>query len=371
MDAGDDIKEPEVVGEKRPRPETPEEDVIDELYDGMDLANDLSGADIQGEERDLQNEAHGIAVDDNDGVDGISNGEGEGGNDAQGGLLGVSHEHSDGNADADGTDTQEEDSEGDLEGEMNADVQGDGELELDQEEEGSPTRDVNDIDDEGTSSKGGGEADSEIDLEWELERGLQEASARNTMDSLGNTPTPSEDGGGTPLEKLVGVSGGQTGVIDNPDMLPPPAATVVEEDAGGELIEDVLLREVQEHGLTEAQLRRKEKEKHYAALLSTLHEKELDRYEAFRRSSLPRGKMRKLLMSISGQTINDEKVLIVVCSLAKMFVGELIEEARELATVDGYEGPILKSHIHRAYTQMEYEGRVKHRRMMKQFFKHL
>lgn len=212
--------------------------------------------------------------------------------------------------------------------------------------------------DEGSSKAD--DPESEIDLEMELEKGLQEASTR--MEQQENTPADSEENNINLIEQPKN-DGAAVQDLSNP----PDEA----EAEGQEHMEDALLRAVQENGLTEVQVRKKEKEKQYAALLKTLHDKELDRYEAFRRSSLSRGKMRKLLMSISGQTINDEKVLIVVCSLAKMFVGELIEEAREMATMEAYEGPLLRAHIHHAYSLMEGEGHVKHRRVLKRFFKHI
>lgn len=209
------------------------------------------------------------------------------------------------------------------------------------------------------------EAGSDNDLGLELEKGLQEATtSTRQMDTQDNTPANSEDIilRSNPAREM-GTAGSQRGVEGT--------AVHADEQPIQEHIEVALLREINENALTEVQIRRKEKEKQYAALLKTLHDKELDRYEAFRRSNLSRGRMRKLLMSISGQTINDEKILIVVCCLAKMFVGELIEEAREMATMEGYEGPLLRAHIHHAYTLMESEGHVKHKRVLKKLFKHL
>lgn len=210
------------------------------------------------------------------------------------------------------------------------------------------------------------EAGSDNDLGLELEKGLQEATtSTRLMETQDNTPVNSEEvilAARPSLAKEADAAGSKR--VDDENV------THTDEQATQDLME-VALKENTDNALTEVQLRRKEKEKQYASLLKTLHDKELDRYEAFRRSSLPRGKMRKLLMSISGQTINDEKVLIVVCSLAKMFVGELIEEAREMATMEGYEGPLLRAHIHHAYTLMEGEGHVKHKRVLKKLFKHL
>ncbi|XP_018467313.2 transcription initiation factor TFIID subunit 11-like [Raphanus sativus] len=56
----------------------------------------------------------------------------------------------------------------------------------------------------------------------------------------------------------------------------------------------------------------------------------LSRYECFRRSTLHKSNMKKLLESITGtkNMNNDDPRLSVVSGIAKMFVGELVETAR-------------------------------------------
>lgn len=71
--------------------------------------------------------------------------------------------------------------------------------------------------------------------------------------------------------------------------------------------------------------------------------------------------MRKLLNHLSGQTINDEKVLIVVCSMAKMFVGELIESSRKEAVENGETGALTRDQVYKAYKNMEKSGVIKKR----------
>ncbi len=93
------------------------------------------------------------------------------------------------------------------------------------------------------------------------------------------------------------------------------------------------------------------------------------RYEAYRRSCLPRPKMRKLITSLSHLSVNDDKILIVVCSLAKMFVGEIIQESRAVASAAGESGSLRPEHIRAAFKKLEAQGHVMRRGSMKRFFR--
>ncbi|MBA0844372.1 hypothetical protein Goarm_001472 [Gossypium armourianum] len=62
------------------------------------------------------------------------------------------------------------------------------------------------------------------------------------------------------------------------------------------------------------------------AILSQFTENQMSRYESFRRSALQRSNMRRLLVSITGSQKISLPMTIVVCGIAKMFVGELVEK---------------------------------------------
>lgn len=167
------------------------------------------------------------------------------------------------------------------------------------------------------------------------------------------------------------------------------------------------------------------------SILKLLTEEQLNRYEAFRRSSLARRNMKRvsgsckpaaqvwgaavvglhrhdgpygaqmfslclmqLQQTIVGQQVN-LNMTIVMCGIAKVFVGELIEAgvvrlcrqvpkvlvclqlwhgcartefqpglltaAREIAEQRGEQGPLRVHHVHEAYQQLDREGRIPHR----------
>jgi len=115
----------------------------------------------------------------------------------------------------------------------------------------------------------------------------------------------------------------------------------------------------------------KARERYYATLLATMDDMELDRYEAYRRSCLPRPKMKKLLSSLSNFPVHDDKILIVLCSLAKMFVGQIVQESRSVASSMGDSGPLRPQHIRRAFKKLESEGAIVRRSFMRSLFRHV
>ena len=64
-----------------------------------------------------------------------------------------------------------------------------------------------------------------------------------------------------------------------------------------------------------------------AESLRQLQGEQLDRFEAYRRSAIPRAAMKKLLMAVTGQT-PDVPTTIVACGVAKLLVGELVDAGR-------------------------------------------
>jgi transcription initiation factor TFIID subunit 11 len=88
-------------------------------------------------------------------------------------------------------------------------------------------------------------------------------------------------------------------------------------------------------------------------------EAQLDRYEAFRRSSLKKP-VQKLVQALTGTSIkSQDKSLIALSSIAKTFIGQLIESAVEIATERGEAGkPLEPTHIIAAYERLKQEEGV-------------
>jgi len=87
-----------------------------------------------------------------------------------------------------------------------------------------------------------------------------------------------------------------------------------------------------------------------ANALKKLQGEQLDRFEAYRRSAIPRAAMKKLLLSVTGQ-VPDTTLIIVACGVAKLLVGELVETAKKVAKEKGHEEgkPLRVEDFKRAY----------------------
>ena len=94
-----------------------------------------------------------------------------------------------------------------------------------------------------------------------------------------------------------------------------------------------------------------------AKVMSLLTESQMDRYECFRRSSL-KEPMRRLIQVVvgSGNPKNTDKIVIALAGVAKIFVGELVEEARRIAESRGEHGPLSPDMIHEAYSSIHSQG---------------
>ncbi|KAK8543332.1 hypothetical protein V6N12_015890 [Hibiscus sabdariffa] len=103
------------------------------------------------------------------------------------------------------------------------------------------------------------------------------------------------------------------------------------------------------------------------AILSQFTEVQMSRYESFRRSALQKSNMRRLLVSITGSQKISLPMTIVVCGIAKMFVGELVEKARMVMTERKESGPIRPCHIREAYRRLKLEGKVPRRSVQRLF----
>ncbi|KAI0085225.1 hypothetical protein BDY19DRAFT_966894 [Irpex rosettiformis] len=83
-----------------------------------------------------------------------------------------------------------------------------------------------------------------------------------------------------------------------------------------------------------------------------------DRFEASRRHALPKQAVRKVIQSSLGQQVS-QPVAQIVAGFAKVFVGEIIEKAREIQAKRGEVGPLSPDHLREAYRLYQQEtGRV-------------
>jgi len=85
--------------------------------------------------------------------------------------------------------------------------------------------------------------------------------------------------------------------------------------------------------------------------ISQMNDEDLQRNEKFRRSTFPKSAIKKLISIIIGQAVNPNMV-IAVAGLSKVYVGELVEEAKRVQIETGEDGALMPSHIHEAHRRL-------------------
>lgn len=77
-------------------------------------------------------------------------------------------------------------------------------------------------------------------------------------------------------------------------------------------------------------LKRKSEERRLMALISHFSSDHLNRFEMYRRAALPKAGVRRLMQSAVDTSI-PQNAVIAMCGIAKVFVGEIIEEGKSWA----------------------------------------
>ncbi|KAI1726837.1 hTAFII28-like protein conserved region domain-containing protein [Ditylenchus destructor] len=93
-------------------------------------------------------------------------------------------------------------------------------------------------------------------------------------------------------------------------------------------------------------------------LLSNFSQEQLERYEAMRRASFPKSVVRKLVHQFTGTTSN-QNVVIAMAGMAKVFTGELIEEALDIQQKAKEDDcPLTPRHLYLAYDKLDRQGKL-------------
>lgn len=101
-------------------------------------------------------------------------------------------------------------------------------------------------------------------------------------------------------------------------------------------------------------------------LLSQFTPEQMTRYECYRRSSLPKSILKRLFQTVTS-TAPPPNGLIILAAVGKLFVGELVEKARQVADEEGLSDldEIRVGHIQEACWRL-HSGALKQKNMFQQ-----
>ncbi|KAL4248042.1 TAF11 family protein [Abortiporus biennis] len=197
------------------------------------------------------------------------------------------------------------------------------------------------------------------------------AGGPNSTFSSPNSPAIPHTARGSQEPQPSHISSEASGVVDIPSVVISPAvgpgdstnavgtprATVGPGEEEGEG-EDELLPAMADDDYSAQLSFQSQSKDNLKVLMDNFGAAQYDRFEAYRRHALPKQAVRKVIQTTLGQQVS-QPVAQIVAGFGKVFVGEIIEQARAVQASRGESGPLAPDHLREAYRLYQQKhGRV-------------
>ncbi|KAG1774691.1 TAFII28-domain-containing protein [Suillus placidus] len=188
-------------------------------------------------------------------------------------------------------------------------------------------------------------------------------AAQSTAANAGDVSMDSGDDelvASQPLPITAAASSTDT-IIPQPGAAAKPAGAP-DEDVEGE---DELLPAMADDDYSAQLSWQSESKDNLKVLMDNFSPGQYERFEAYRRHALPKQAIRKVIQQTTGQQVS-QPVAQIVAGVGKVFVGEIVEKARQVQLRRNDSGPLTPDHLREAYRMYQAEtGRVGSARPMR------
>ncbi|XP_026321551.1 transcription initiation factor TFIID subunit 11 [Hyposmocoma kahamanoa] len=133
------------------------------------------------------------------------------------------------------------------------------------------------------------------------------------------------------------------------------------------MTDEMLMSEREREKKSKKELEEEEREK-MQVLVSNFTEEQLDRYEMYRRAAFPKAAVKRLMQTITGCSVG-QNVVIAMSGIAKVFVGEVVEEALDVLDKSGEAGPLQPKHLREALRRLRVRGAIPSRKAHRSLFR--